>query len=111
MYHGINSSDKVGSLITQLRVIQDDLEFLQRVKQPMSLEDYPFLAKTANTTLLNAQGDLCTTTANRLENAGFWVWKSDNKIHFHTQHGAIVVPIHFRTRVSSNSDWRDALVG
>tara|TARA_B100000929_G_scaffold100901_2_gene79662 strand:- start:1684 stop:2037 length:354 start_codon:yes stop_codon:yes gene_type:complete len=110
MYHNVNSKDRVGTLITQLKVIKDDLEFLKATGGVVEKEHYPFLAKTANEALLNAFGDLCNKAASRVEAAGFWVWKKDGKLHFHTPHGVVSVEIEYRRKFNENKDWRDSLV-
>lgn len=109
MYQGINSNDPVGSLITQLKIIKDDLAFLKSVGSEPKKEDYPFLERAANNALLNAFGDLCTKAAKRVETAGFWVWKREGKIHFHTPHGVVCVNIQHRRKLGTKSDWRHTL--
>lgn len=110
MHHNVNSKDRVGALVSQLKVIKDDLEFLKSTGAGPEKGDYPFLEKTANDALLNAFGDLCNKAASRVEAAGFWVWKKEGKLHFHTPHGVVSVAVQYRRKFNENKDWRDSLV-
>lgn len=109
MHYAVNSKDKIGDLIRQLRVIQDDLSFLITAGKKVKMTDYPNLEETANLALLNGYGDLDNRACTRVEKAGFWLWKRDGALHFNTTAGVVRVPIKPRRLMGEEKDWRENL--
>lgn len=110
MYHGINSSDVTGTLITQLKVIKDDVAFLDRVGQEPDMEDYPFVTKVANAALIDGLGNLQIPEVERVERTGFIVCLLKNGLYFHSHNNfSFRVPLTDKPKLKTMEDWREVL--
>lgn len=109
MFYGINSKDLTGSLISQLQVVRDDVEFLNKVDKKADISDYPYLTKTANTVLLTPSGKLRIPEVERVERAGFDVCLIEGKIFFHRNDVQFRVPANTRGEITTTVDWRAGL--
>lgn len=106
-------TDAIGSLIRQLKLIEDDLTFIGKIGQRPEQGDYPFLARTANAALLSSYGDFINAAVTRVERADFFVWKDKTDVFFKTKGGIVSVPLEYRRSLKTvvEPDWRDALIG
>lgn len=106
-------TDAVGSLIRQLKVIESDLLFLGKIRERPEKGDYPFLARTANAALFSSHGEFINSAIERVERAGFIVWKDETDVFFKTDGGIVSVPLTQRRHLKTvaEPDWRDALIG
>jgi hypothetical protein len=110
MYNPLKHMDTVTSLINQLRVISDDMCFLQRTNQPFNLDDYPNIIATANKTLLDPSGNWAVSNVERVEKAGFDVFKTEQGIAVYTLYGIIPIPTLLSVYHYHSLDWRDTLI-
>jgi len=110
MYNPLLHKDPVTSLINQLKVIAADLCFLQRIHRTPNLEDYPYLTTTANGVLLDSRGKWLLSNLERVEKAGFDIYKEANSLYICTLYGTLTVPLLPPQYQYQPLDWRTALI-
>lgn len=101
----------IEKLVWNLKVINDDLTFLKKTGEEVTLEDYPFLTGLANKSLISKDGQFNVPHVERVEENHVMVSKFNNEIHFFLPNGYVKVPV-MKEHLSDNlftEDYRQQL--
>ena len=113
MYFPKDHKDKTGALITQLKVILDDLKHLKAVGKKTNLSDYPHLEETINLALLGPSGDWNYENLERVEKAGFMIARYKDDFYIYTRNGALKVLVnprhHTQGKANASAEWFNQL--
>lgn len=93
MYQAAVKRDAVWSLISQLRVIEDDMHRLMSLGVPIDRSEYPDLTEVANQALLSTGSHWNIENLERLEGAGFMASKDRHQLILYTKHGHFTINI------------------